>query len=109
MPRAARDEFERDDDDDGADEYAAARADRDEEPDLSDRDDPDDADWDDDEGDERAETVPCPYCRKPVFEQAELCPHCRNFISHEDAPSRKPLWILVGVIACLIPVALWSC
>lgn len=106
MARAPRDEFEREDDDPGDE----VDPDSDGGPGLSERDDPDDADWDEDEGDERAETVPCPYCRKPVFEQAELCPHCRSFISHEDAPRRrKPLWIWVGVATCLILILVWQC
>lgn len=104
MARAARDEFEREDDD-----YDDIGPDRDEGPELSERDDPDDADWDEDEGDERAETVPCPYCGKPVFEQAELCPHCRSFISQEDASSRKPLWVWIGVALALTPFLILSC
>lgn len=105
MARAARNEFDDDDDDDGDDGDPG----RDEGPDLSERDDPDDADWDEDEGDERAETVPCPYCRKPVYEGAELCPHCGSFISFEDAPRRRPLWVWIGVVLCLIPAFLLAC
>ena len=35
-------------------------------------------------------------------------PLLRTFISKEDAPSaRKPIWILVGVVACLYVVYRW--
>ena len=100
MPRTARDSFDEPDDDafDGADDGSG----------LSDRDDPDPADQDDDDiGDEPGEAIPCPFCRKPVYEGADVCPHCHNFISAEDAPRRLPWWIWAGVILCLIAVVLW--
>jgi len=71
---------------------------------LRDSEGPDASDVDDGDDDE---TVPCPYCRKPVYEQAELCPHCGSFISSEDAPRRHPWWIWAGVAVCLIVVVLW--
>jgi hypothetical protein len=94
MPRSS---YEDDDDD----------ADRGDSEDLDERDDPDESDTDDDEGDEHAETVACPYCGKPVYEGAELCPHCKSFISFEDAPPpRRPWWIWAGVAGGLAAV-LW--
>jgi predicted nucleic acid-binding Zn ribbon protein len=70
---------------------------------------PDEADVDQDDGDEYAETPPCPHCRKPLYEQAEVCPHCGKFISREETGRwRKPVWIVVGVIACLIVILIWS-
>ena len=70
-----------------------------EEPDASETDGTDDDD-----------TVPCPYCRRRIYEQAERCPHCGKYISEEDddTPARMPLWMLIGVIACLIAVLLWA-
>ena len=69
---------------------------------------PDPADMDQDDGDESAEIQPCPYCAKPLYEQAEICPHCGSHISQEDAPSGKAIWIIVGAIVCLIVVLyLW--
>jgi hypothetical protein len=78
-------------------------------------DDPDDEfDGDDvresdrDSDDDASETVPCPYCRRPIHEDAERCPYCESYISREDAPpSRKPLWILLGVGLCLFAVYRW--
>jgi predicted nucleic acid-binding Zn ribbon protein len=93
MPRAEYEEFdERDPDDDQG-------------PSLTDRDDPDEADIDD--GDE-PEFVPCPYCRKPIPEDAAICPRCGNFIVDDAAPRRRPWWIWIGVILCLLGVLFWA-
>ena len=88
------DEYDADDDD------RASGPGESEDPDESDQDDP---------GDDDAETVPCPYCRKPVHEDAEICPHCGSFISAEDAPRRRPPWIWIGVALCLVPALLLAC
>src|SRR2546421_8682091 len=85
-------DMEDDDEDAGAD------------PDVEDREAPEVADVDD--GDD-PETVPCPYCRRPIWEEAELCPHCKNYLSREDAPRRYPWWLIAGVAACLAIVLLW--
>jgi len=56
-------------------------------------------DVDDDEDDD--ETIPCPYCREPVYEGAERCPSCGHYLSRVDAPRRYPWWLVVGVVVCL--------
>jgi predicted nucleic acid-binding Zn ribbon protein len=71
---------------------------------LDERDDPDDSDTDDDDN---APTISCPYCQKEISEQAEVCPHCRNFISFEDAPRRYPPWLIAGVVVCILIVLAW--
>ena len=65
-----------------------------------------DEDW---EGDEDAEdTVPCPYCSRPIHEDSQRCPYCENYISEEDAPpALKPWWFLLGIILCLLIVLMW--
>ena len=69
--------------------------------------DPEDEDWSDEDDEEP--TIPCPYCRRDVIEDAERCPYCEHYISKEDAPpERKPWWIVVGVIACLYVVYRWN-
>jgi hypothetical protein len=72
-------------------------------------DDFDEDDLDEDYPDEDDEpTVPCPYCRREIHEDAQRCPHCERYISAEDAPaSHKPWWIVVGVIVCLYIVFRW--
>jgi hypothetical protein len=52
-------------------------------------------------------TMPCPYCKEPVYEDAERCPHCENYLSLEDAPSHHPWWLVLGVIVCLIIALGW--
>lgn len=72
----------------------------------------DDDDWndpDDDTSHDDLPTVPCPYCSREIFEAAPKCPYCGEYISEEDAtPSRKPLWIVMGVLVCLYIVYRWS-
>ncbi len=65
-------------------------------------DDLDDHEFPDDDGDDDDdETIPCPHCRKAVYEDAERCPSCGCYLSREDTPRRQPWWVMVGVIACL--------
>ena len=79
-----------------------------EEDDWDDELDAPDYDADDDVDDDEP-TVPCPYCREEIHEDAERCPHCGQYISDEDAPAaRKPWWIILGVLACLSRVYLWT-
>ena len=60
------------------------------------------------EGDSADDTEPCSYCRQPVYEDAEQCPHCGNYLSEEDAsPRPRPWWIILGVIVCLAIVLKW--
>lgn len=63
------------------------------------------SDWNDDDD---AETIPCRYCGRQIHEDSQRCPYCENYISEEDAPaSRKPWWIIVGVLICLYAVYRW--
>jgi hypothetical protein len=76
--------------------------------------DDDDADWDedpagdDDESDEDEPTLPCPYCRREIHEEAERCPYCDHYISDEDRRrAAKPWWLVASVAVCLILVLWW--
>jgi hypothetical protein len=53
-------------------------------------------------------TVPCPYCRREILEEANRCPYCENYISAEDSPpARKSVfWIVLMVLALAVSV-LW--
>jgi hypothetical protein len=66
----------------------------------------DDADRGTDEDDEPA--IDCPYCKKQIHEDSLRCPYCEQYISEEDAPSsRKPWWIIIGILLCLFVVYCW--
>ena len=69
--------------------------------------DDDDYEYDVDDQDDEA-TVACPYCRREIHEDAQRCPYCEQYISAEDAPAApKPLWIVLGVILCLLLILGW--
>jgi hypothetical protein len=62
-------------------------------------------DWDDDD---EEPTIPCPYCRRQIHEDAQHCPYCENYISEEDMPpARKPWWIVVGALLVLLIIYWW--
>lgn len=62
--------------------------------------DPDPADQDKDDD---PEEIPCPFCRKPVSELAEICPHCGNYIWREDVSvRRRPMWKIVAVALIIV-------
>jgi hypothetical protein len=77
--------------------------------------DDNDEDWEDTEDgveeapdDDDEPTVPCPFCKREIYEDSLRCPYCEQYISDEDAPpSRKPLWIIVGALLCLYAVYRW--
>ena len=79
---------------------------RDDEEHDDDWENPDESDMDDSaDGD----VEPCPYCKKPIHEQAEWCHHCGKYISREDAPPGKRFWWLLGIIAFLVLAGLiWN-
>ncbi len=52
-------------------------------------------------------TIDCPYCGEEVFDDAERCPACGNYLSTEDndsfQPSQRyfsnqPLWIIITAL-----------
>ena len=69
---------------------------------LDDAEDPSDADVGDE--DDEVDTHRCPHCRKMVYEQAEVCPHCGSYIGVEDAPPRKSWWFVITVLLCLAAI-----
>jgi hypothetical protein len=69
-------------------------------------DEEDDVEYSEDDDDDLC--FPCPHCGRRILEESERCPHCERYLSREDAPpTRKPLWIWVGVVACLYVVYRW--
>jgi len=72
-----------------------------------DDDDFDNESWDGDDLDVEDDTITCPRCSEPVYEDAERCPSCGQYLSREEGGPRKPWWVVAGVIGCLSMVAWW--
>jgi zinc-ribbon domain len=71
-----------------------------------DADDIDDEAWDDDPDDDET-TAPCHHCGEPIYDDAEVCPSCGRYQSREDDPTRKPWWVVLGVVVCLAMTLWW--
>ena len=76
--------------------------------------DDDDAYDDDayDDSDDDAEVVGCPECGADVYEDAERCPTCGEYIVHSSADyvwSSRPAWWIVlgalGILAVIVALA----
>ncbi len=66
--------------------------------DEDDRDAPLEQDVDAD--DEANEILPCPSCGQEVFEDAERCPYCGDWITPGSAGGRLHwVWMIAGVLA----------
>jgi predicted nucleic acid-binding Zn ribbon protein len=91
----ALDEYDRDDDRDGDDDDDSL----DEDPLESDQDPDDDLDPE--------ESVPCPFCKKLIHEDADVCPRCGNFVGAADAPRRVPMVIWIGFALAILCVLVW--
>ena len=72
-------------------------------------DDDDENDLDEDDLDEDDDqTIPCPHCGVPVYEDAERCPSCEHYLSREDRPWSRPAWLVAGVVVCIAIVLWWN-
>ena len=67
----------------------------------------DSADSRDENGDDEP-TRACPYCGDQVYEDSPRCPSCEKYLSDEEAPPRKPWWMIVTVAICLYLVYRWT-
>jgi len=56
--------------------------------------------------DDTTETVPCPECGADVYEDAEQCPACGVYITHEHSAlaGRPGWWIVLAVLGILATV-----
>lgn len=71
-------------------------------------DDLDDVGDDFDSDDDSDVTIACRYCGADMYDDAEQCPHCGQYLSTEDAPHQgKPWWIVVVVVLCLVSMLWW--
>ncbi len=77
---------------------------RDSDDDIEDYEYPDE----DESSEDDDETVPCPHCHKPVYEDAEQCPACGNYLSRaSDSRKAPPVWIFIGVTLCFLILLTW--
>jgi hypothetical protein len=62
-----------------------------------------------DELDDDTPTVPCPSCRAPVYEFADRCPSCGEWIvpSGGDASRRNPAFVVFVVLIVVALLFLW--
>ena len=61
-------------------------------------DDPDGETWDPPD-DAESETLPCPACGQPVYEDVDRCPYCGDWIMPLRHASGHPVWgRVVGVV-----------
>ena len=69
--------------------------------------------WEDEAADEL--TIDCPYCGREVYEDADICPGCGQFIIRDDIREghplwhRSPLWVglaLAGIVATIVMLLL---
>ena len=72
---------------------------------LDETEDPDESDQDSDE--DPSGTVPCPRCGEDVYEEAERCPNCGEYITAGAVSSSRPKWLILGVALALLAVLLW--
>src|SRR5687768_3780594 len=75
--------------------------DEDDDDEVDDREDPDPSDQDASD-DEDEDTLPCPFCGKPVYEGADVCPYCRNFITFDTPGRSRKRWALIGGVLALV-------
>jgi hypothetical protein len=82
------------------------RGDDDEEAHLHERDLPDKGDMDgsDDDGED---TQPCPFCGKEIWEKADLCSHCGNFVAFPEVTvHHRPVWFWIALVLAIVVVCL---
>ncbi len=68
------------------------------------RDQPDDDYYDDDQhDDESSETLPCPNCGAEIYEDAEHCPRCGEYVTLRGSlwAGRPIWWIILGILGIL--------
>ena len=68
-----------------------------------------DDDWEapdaDDRDDDEIETLPCPACGKPIYEEAEACPYCGEYVTHSTSIlAGRPAWFIALAIAGVVAV-----
>ena len=80
------------------------------EDDLADHELPDPSDMDDDGEDNEDHEVdvgqPCPSCRRPVYHDAAVCPHCGEMISARSATTSRGTLLTIAMIVLVVVLVL---
>ena len=79
--------------------------------DLHDYEDPDfeDPDFDDEFENEPVDLINCPVCHGEIYEDAEQCPLCGNYITATTAVHWLWWWTAAVLLACLVLGFLMTC
>jgi hypothetical protein len=70
-------------------------------------------DWEypapDDTDDDASETIACPACNHPVYEDAVKCPHCGTYITigATSVFAGRPWWFVILASAGIAAVIAW--
>jgi uncharacterized paraquat-inducible protein A len=61
---------------------------------------------DENDEDDSTETVSCPSCGADVYEDAEQCPYCGTYITHQTSPweGRSMWWIVLAVLGLVATI-----
>jgi len=71
---------------------------------------PQQADLDELGGHDESETLPCPVCGEEIFEDAERCPYCGQYVTPRlGGHSGWGKWLLFGLAILLISGVLATC
>ena len=62
-------------------------------------------DWDDDDP---TETVTCPSCHAEIYEDAEQCPACGDYITRTTKLPSIWWWTSIGLLAAIV-LFVWMC
>jgi hypothetical protein len=54
-----------------------------------------------DEDDDQDLLTPCPHCRNMMYDDAERCPNCGEWVN-SPGNARLPLWAILTALACLV-------
>ncbi len=72
-----------------------------------------DDDWDDEEigewdDDDELDLVECPNCGTEIYEEAQQCPACGEYVVHgqHNWSSGKPVWYILLALAGIVAVVL---
>ena len=74
---------------------------------LHERDMPDASDMDAPGEEDAEDTQPCPFCGKEIWDKADICSNCRNFVAFpEVAVHQRPVWFWVALVLAFVVICL---